>query len=224
MRERLLLLLLGACGTPATPAVPQPSRPVAASFPDDPRPLPHFHSARFALSLPLPDGRAWRIDDHTQEALVATHAPTRSRVTVATFRAEELVGRSQCEALARERRLVARQEEGRPLEEETGLTQETFDTRTVLTVVPGATPDQPLVGHVTAFGGFLRKCFVFDFSTEVDGAAEEPILSARLAFARARILGGMKLDPFAVVQREAPKVPPLPAPSPSPGPARAPSP
>ena len=218
MRGRLLLLLLGACGTPATPAVSQPPKTVAASFPDDPRPLPHFHSARFALSLPLPDGRAWRIDDHSQEVLVATHPPTRSRVTVATFRAEELVGRSQCEALARERRLVAR-EEVRPLEEETGLTQETFDTRTVLTVVPGATPDQPLVGHVTAFGGFLRKCFVFDFSTEVDGAAEEPILSARLAYARARILGGMKLDPFAVVQREAPKVPPLPGPPGSPAPS-----
>jgi hypothetical protein len=55
-----------------------------------------------------------------------------------------------------------------------------------------------------AFGGFLRKCFVFDFSTEVDGAADEPILSARLAYARARILGGLVLDPFAAVQRENP--------------------
>ena len=213
----LLLLLLGACAAPAAPVVPQPVRPVAVSFPDDPRPLPRFHSTRFAASLPLPDGRAWRIDDHSKDALVATHAPTRSRVLLATFRAEELVGRSQCEALARERRLVPL-DDVHPLEEETGLTQETFDTRTVVAVVPGATPQQPLVGHVTAFGGFLRKCFVFDFSTEVDGAAEEPILSARLAYARARILGGLKLDPFATVQREAPKVPPLAPPAPAPPP------
>jgi hypothetical protein len=144
---------------------------------------------------------------------VATHAPTRSRVRVATFRAEELVGRSQCEALARERRLLP-PGELHTLEDESGLTQETFDTRTVVAVVPGTAPDQPLVGHVMAFGGFLRKCFVFDFSTEVDGAAEEPVLSARLAYARARILGGMKLDPFASVQRETPSVQPLPPPAP----------
>jgi hypothetical protein len=181
-------------------------KPVAAAFPDDPRPLPRYRSKRLALSLPLPDGRSWRIDDHSQPELVATHAPTRSRVVVATFPATELVGRGQCEALARDRKLVP-PGELQMLEDETGITQQTFDTRTMVAIAPGVRPDQPLVGHVMAFGGFLRKCFVFDFTTEVDGAADEPVLSSRLAYARARILGGLELDSFAVVQRESPARP-----------------
>jgi hypothetical protein len=211
VRGALLLLALAACGT-AAPAVPiPPNKPVAVSFPDDARPLPHYHSARMALSLPLPDGHAWRIDDHSGDELVATHAATRSRVVLATFRADGLVGRSQCEALAHDRKLIPVVPDLQTLEDVSGITQETFDTRTVVAVVPGVGPDQPLVGHVMAFGGFLRKCFVFDFSTEVDGAADEPVLSARLAYARARILGGLVLDPFAAVKREG-LVSPEPAP------------
>ena len=207
----LLLLALAACGTAAPAVSPPPTKLVAVSFPDDARPLPHYHSARMALSLPLPDGHAWRIDDHSGDELVATHAATRSRVVLATFRADGLVGRSQCEALAHDRKLIPVVPDLQTLEDVSGITQETFDTRTVVAVVPGAGPDQPLVGHVMAFGGFLRKCFVFDFSTEVDGAADEPVLSARLAYARARILGGLVLDPFAAVPRENP-VSPGPAP------------
>jgi len=208
--------LLGACAASATPAVTPPARPVAAAFPDDPRPLPRYHSTRFALSLPLPDGHTWRIDDHSRETLVATHAPTRSRVVAATFRVEALVGRAQCEALAHARNLVP-SGELRVLEDETGITQQTFDTRTVVAIEPGLGPSQPLVGHVMAFGGFLRKCFVFDYSTEVDGAADEPVLSTRLAYARARILGGLELDPFGTVSR-APPAPQASPPSPSPPP------
>jgi hypothetical protein len=175
-------------------------------FPDDPRPLPRYHSKRLALSLRLPDGPTWRIDDHSAPELVATHGPTRSRVTVSVFRTGELVGREQCEELARARRLVPRGEL-RTLEDEVALTQQTFDTRVWVALEVGAGPGQPLVGHVMAFGGFLRKCYVFDFSTQVDGAADEPVLSSRLAYARARILGGLELDPFGVVPRQNPTGP-----------------
>jgi hypothetical protein len=200
------LAVCAACGgpPPAPPVTLPPPRPVAVAFPDDPRPLPRFHSARLAVSLPLPDGHAWRIDDHTQAELVATHAPTRSRVLVAVLRADELVGRQQCETLAHERRLVP-SVDLQVLEQEIGITQQSFDTRTLVAVDPGVGPGQPLVGHVMAFGGFLRKCFVFDFSTEVDGAANEAVLSSRLAYARARILGGLRLDSFDTVTREAPE-------------------
>jgi hypothetical protein len=186
--------------------VPAASKPAAVAFTDGPQALPRFHSHRLALSLPLPDGHAWRIDDHSRPELVATHAPTRSKVIVAVFHADALVGRQQCEAMARDRKLVPAGTL-QTLEEETGLTQQTFDTRTVVAVDAGASPNQPLVGHVMAFGGFLRKCFVFDFSTQVDGAADEPVLSARLAFARARVLGGLTLDTMGAVQREKPAVP-----------------
>jgi hypothetical protein len=215
----LICALAVACAaSPASqPATAPPVRPAAAAFPDDPAPLPKFHSKRFSLHLPLPDGKAWRIDDHTRPELVATHPPTRSKVVVAVLHADELVGRSQCEALARDRGLVPKGDL-RTLEEETGITLETYDTRTVVAVETGSQPDQPLVGHVMAFGGFLRKCFVFDFSTQVDGAADEPVLSQRLAFARARILGGIAIDPLGTVEREKPVGPDAPPPFPGPGP------
>ena len=194
-----------ACG-PSAPAVQPatavaPSRSAPATFPDDPKPLPRFHSKRFALSLPLPDGHTWRIDDHSGVALVATHAPTRSRVLVAVLRSDQLVGRKECEQIARTDKLVP---DGRfrTLEDDVAITQETFDTRIWVALEPGEGPDRPLVGHVMAFGGFLRKCLVFDFSTQVDDAAEEPTLSDRLAYARARIFGGLQLDPFGAVPRE----------------------
>jgi hypothetical protein len=152
------------------------------------------------VSLRLPDGKAWRIDDHSQPELVATHAATRSRVMVAVLRADALVGRQQCEALAVERRLVPRGPM-QTLEEAVEMTQETFDTRIRVAIAPGNDPKDPVVGHVMAFGGFLRKCFVFDYSTEASGAAEEEALSARLAVARARILGGLRVDAFGTVDR-----------------------
>jgi hypothetical protein len=179
------------------------TRARAATFGDDTARLPRYRSKRLSLSLPLPDGSAWRIDDHTSPALIATHAPTRSRVLVAVFRADEPVGRTQCEELARGAGYLA-DGPSRTLDDEIAVTQSTFDTRIRVALRPGSDSRQPLVGEVTAVGGFLRKCYVFDFSTEVGGADDEPALSARLAFARTRILGGLELQPFDAVPRLAP--------------------
>jgi hypothetical protein len=130
--------------------------------------------------------------------LVATHAPTHSRVVVAVLHASENVGRAQCEDLARAARVVP-DDPLRTLEDEVATTQGTFDTRVRVALASGSGPRDPLVGHVMAFGGFLHKCFAFDFTTEVGGAADEPALSARLAFARARILSGLEIDAVAQV-------------------------
>jgi hypothetical protein len=200
---------------PAAAAAQPTSR--AATFPDDDRPLLRYRSHRLALTLPLPDGRAWRIDDHSEPALVATHAPTRSRLVVSVFSADGLVGRTQCEELARSRRLVPESglSEGRDasaertVEDEVAITQGTFDTRVEVTLEPGSGPDRALGGRVMAFGGFLRKCYVFVYSTEVDAATDEAVLSSRLALVRARVLGGLELEPFDAVSRDAPAGPKL---------------
>ncbi|MCL2449113.1 MAG: hypothetical protein FWD17_09210 [Polyangiaceae bacterium] len=163
--------------------------------------LPRYRSKRLGLSLPLPDGQAWRIDDHSRPELVATHAATRSTVRVAVLRAPANVGRSQCENLARDAHLVPAGAM-ETLDEETTVTQGTFDTEVRVGLFVGDRPGEPLVGHVLAFGGSLRKCYVFDYSTEVDGAAQEPALSARLAFARTRILGGLELDGLSPAVRD----------------------
>jgi len=172
-------------------------------FTEDPAPLARYHSKRLAVSVPLPDGLSWRIDDHSNPELVATHEPTRSRLVVAVFHADELVGRTQCEALSRARKLVPAGNL-RTLEDETTVMQQTFDTRVWVAIEPGSGPDRSLVGYVLAFGGFLRKCFTFVFSTQIDSATDEPVLSSRLAFARSRVLGGLELDAFGNVPRDLP--------------------
>ncbi len=203
----VLVCSLLSCASPeATVPVRTPPKTDFAVVAEDPKPLPRYHSKRLALSLPLPDGHAWHIDDHTRAELVATHPPTHSTILVAIIRTDELVGRTQCEELARMRKLVP-VGNLRTLEDEVTVTQQTFDTRIVVAVEAGASPSQPIAGHVMAFGGFLRKCYVFDFSTQVAGSAEEPILSSRLATARARILGALELDPFAAIGRETPTGP-----------------
>jgi hypothetical protein len=187
--------------SPPPVVAPSAANTGPASFSEDSRPLPRYHSKRLTLWLPLPDGAGWRIDDHSQPELVATHAPTLSRIVVGVFRTEELVGRAQCEVLARNRKLVP---EGdlQTVESAVAITQQTFDTRVWVALSAGGGPDRPLDGYVMAFGGFLRKCYVFRFSTRVDDAHSEPVLAARLAYARARILGGLELDPFGAVPRE----------------------
>jgi hypothetical protein len=161
-----------------------------------------------AVSVPLPDGHAWRIDDHSQPELVATHAPTRSKLVVAVFRTDDLVGRGQCEVLSRGQRLVP-PGDFRTLEDGAAITQQTFDTRVWVAIDPGSGPGASLVGYVIAFGGFLRKCFAFVFSTQVDNASDEPVLSSRLAFVRARIFGGLVLDAFGTLPRDSAPVPGL---------------
>jgi hypothetical protein len=178
--------------------MPNPARASggdAAEFNQGAATLPRYRSRRLALSLPLPDGPAWVIDDHSRAELVAKHAATRSTVVVAVLRTTENVGRDQCEELAAKKNLLASGPRS-VIEDEVTMTQTNFDT------VSG--PGSPLVGHVTAVGGFLHKCFVFDFSTRVDRASDEDALSARLAFARTRILGGLELDSFAQVPAQAP--------------------
>jgi hypothetical protein len=175
---------------------PPPGGTATAAFGNGTAELVRYHSRRLALSLPLPDGPSWVLDDRSRAELVATHAPTGSAVVVALIRTEAVVGREQCEKLARERALVP-DVPLEPIEDVVAVTQGAFDTRIVVgleAAAGGGDPHSPLIGHVTAFGGFLRKCYVFDFSTRAARATDAAALSSRLAFARTRILPGLAFD------------------------------
>ncbi len=209
MRGGLLLAVasLAACGgAPAHTEAPlssgsaAPVASIAPSFPDEPK-LAHFRSKRFGMTLPLPDGRGWKIDDHTRPELVATHAVTKSRLVVTLFHTDEPMNRQKCEQLAHDKKLVS----DAPLhlvEDVVVVGPESYDTHVLVAVLPPASPGAALVGHVLAFGGVLRSCFFFDFTSEVADVNDEDALSARLAIARTRILDGITIPPFGQIQEE----------------------
>lgn len=197
MRRGLVLALAAAaCGGAAPPGAEPAKLPAAPTGLADER-WASFHSARHATTLPLPDGRAWRIDDHSRPELVATH-PSGTRVTLRLVQdAGELVNRAKCEAKAREAKFVA----DAPLsvvEETEGIEPSGWDARVVVAVEkrPGE-----LVGHVMSFSSLVRKCVWFHFETRVKAGAEEE-LSDRLAVGRAKIQGRLKLDAFGEVPRQ----------------------
>ena len=205
----------GAAGGGRAPAIPLATAaassapaPAASAFPEEPHRLLHFHSKRFDLTIPLPDGKAWKIDDHTGDALVATHEGTSSTLTVSVLAdPDELMTRQRCEARARQQKLVpAASTSMRTVADERTHVMESFDTRVWVAIEPPATPTQPLVGHVFAFGGYIHKCLFFHYASTVSSANGEDVLSSRLAVARTRILGEMKIDALAEVPRQKPNL------------------
>ena len=147
----------GRGATQSSPAdVALASAPSALPFPDAII-LPSFHSKRFELSLPLPDGKAWRIDDHSHVELVASHAPTRSKLVVYVFADPELMSRQSCEEKARARGLVPNVDM-RTVEDHVAIGPETYDTRLWVTIAA------PKGGGRAAFGA--RFC-LWRFSTKV---------------------------------------------------------
>jgi hypothetical protein len=188
----VLVALLG-CAEQPPPAKGPPVDPGAA-FLNDPKPL-RYRSARFELSLPLPDGRGWKIDDHKTPMLVATHAATDGVVTLDLGMRPELMNRQRCEADARARRLV-NDADLQTVADEVIVGPAQYDSRVAVMVAPGANPHQALAGHVYLFGSYLRKCLFVHYETRQRPGENEETLSARLAVARLQILGGIKVEAF----------------------------
>ncbi len=196
-----LLVAANACGGSAPPPKPV----VAAApveFPLDVK-MPRFHSTRFSVSLPLPDGRDWRIDDHKAPLLRATHPPTSSLVELVVWREDKLQNRAMCEARARELGYVA-DVEADTLESPVESVPEGWDTR--LWAGVESNPNAPRVtAHLMVFGAQMKKCLYFHFATTAP--RDQPdVISQRLAFARVRILREMRLDSIDVVPREKPNL------------------
>ena len=196
----LMLATMAGCGDAPLSAKRAPATAndetarAAAPFPDDERAWPRYHSTRFRLSVPLPDGKTWKIDDHTRPELRAAQASTRSRLTVFASAEPELMNRARCEARARERGLVPT-ESLKTVEDGVTVGPEAFDTRLWVAVDANGDKNAALTGHVMIFGAFVRRCLFLHFETEVASAKDEPVLAARLALAKVRLLGGLALDP-----------------------------
>lgn len=194
-------LLLEGCGGdagtaagPAAPARLEPRGP--AAFATDDAAFGRYHSKRFLLSFPLPDGKQWKIDDRSGSALVATHAPTSSTFTVEVTREAELMSRSTCEARARRSGWVPTGSASTmpTVEEHVQTGPEAYDSKVWVALEPGKAGGA-VAGHVFLFGGFLRQCLLVHYRTEVASSRDEDALAARLALVRTRVLRGLEIDP-----------------------------
>jgi hypothetical protein len=166
------------------PPVPQPLSAAAWGT---------FKSERFELQLPLPDGRGWRIDDHTGPWLSATHAATESALVVRSWTEDGRVTRERCEERARLWRTFpdpARAEEvkARSIDAPAG-----FDTFVSIGVLAGK-PDQPIAGFALAFGGHAHRCFAWAYTTFARGPGAGLLLGERLATMVERSLGKVVIE------------------------------
>ena len=210
MRPWLLAaaLSLAACGPP--PAAPPPPRPSASAPPPAPPPLSGlpwgtFHSERFELLLPLPDGRAWRIDDHRGPWLSATHAASESALVVRSWTEDGRVNRQRCEERARLWRTFpdparAMEVKARSVDAPAG-----FDTFVSIGVLTGK-PEEPIAGFALAFGGHGHRCFAWAYTTLARGAGAAELLGEQLATMVERSLGKVVIESELVprIPREAP--------------------
>jgi len=215
-RALLLLAFASGCGPSQSNVRPEnggattkDAHPRPPQFATDDAGWGRFHSKRFQLSIPLPDGKTWKIDDHSKPELVATHVPTSSRVTVLTTNEEELVNRKRCETRARELGIVPIGDLT-TVDDEAMVGPEAYDSR-VWVALDAGRPGGAVDGHVFLFGAFLRRCLVVHVTTTVPSAKDEDVLSSRLAIARARMIKGITLDPLrttddASVPRDRPEI------------------
>jgi hypothetical protein len=214
-RFPFVLVMLAACADPPPPATPTPRTisdpPVSTAprFPMDDASWGRYHSKRFLLSFPLPDGKAWHIDDHSKPSLFAVHDATSSRVWVMTTQEDELVNRQKCEERARALGWVT-STTLTTVEDQTTIGPEAYDSR-IWVALDAAKPGGELEGHVYLFGAFIRRCLLMHVSTRVPSAKDEDVLSERLALARARILRSLTMDAQrvsddATVPRDKPEI------------------
>lgn len=209
--------VLAGCGDPPMTKAPlggdgpDASPSAAARPPEDatePRAWGKFHSKRLQLTIPLPDGRAWKIDDHRAPELVAVHAATSSRLVILATREEELMNRQRCEERARARGWVTNFSLT-TVEDEIHIGPDAYDSRVWVAI---DTPkDGGLEGHVFLFGAFLRRCLLVHLSTSVPSGKDEDVLASRLAVGSARIVKAISIAPprttdDAVVPRDRPEI------------------
>ncbi len=189
-----LALAAGGCGggapAPRAPSpAPAPGPPEAAGW--EASPWGRFRSLRFDVSLALPDGHAWRIDDRRTPWLVAEHAATSSRLRLRAFRDDEPRNWSKCEARARELDpgLPALE---RVVEERSAGLLAGWDARAWAMTRPAA--DGALEGHYLFVAANVRKCLVAHFATRASGRAAGAVVGARLGDVAERVLGALRVD------------------------------
>lgn len=168
----------------------------APEYSDIERSWGKFHSKRYAVTVSLPDGKAWKIDDHKAPELVAVHPPTQSRLSLIATEEVTLMNRQRCEERARRTRFFDLKETTlTTVEDEVHVGPEAYDSR-VWVSIDASKADGSVEGHIFLFGAFLRRCLLIHLATSVPSAKDEQVLASRLAIASTRVVKGVALDPL----------------------------
>ena len=200
-------MIVAGCGASA-PLASSPSRPTPAASAEAPASFEGtrwgtFHSKRFELSLGLPDGSSWKIDDHKSPWMRAGHEATHSTILLRSWSEGENVTRKACYARARE------WEPGLPDLETLPLIDDGMrklvgdkDARVAVGVAPPAAPGASTGGFVVAVVGSVRRCIVVAFQTQTGGPTAGDEVAGRLALIADRLLPSLKLDQSFAPSRE----------------------
>lgn len=143
-----------------------------------------FVSKRFGVRVPLPEGRGWRIDDHVENWLSATHGRTGSVLLVRAWREDKIINRAGCEEKARLWRKLPERAGVELMERKAVNVPPDFDTVVEVGVVPSKGQGKGAPGRIDAFamafGGRAHRCFTYVFTTSAEGQAAEQIVGERL--------------------------------------------
>jgi hypothetical protein len=194
----LSAMFAGACASasgPPAPAAPPsgPSASAPASF--EGARWGTFHSKRFELSLALPDGSAWKIDDHRSPWLRATHDATSSSLVARVWNEDSNVTRTSCYARARGWDAMLPDLDTEALIDD-GIRKVlgTEDARVAVGIDARPRSSQGVLGFVVTIVGSVRRCMVFAFQTRAEGQAGGDEIASRLALITERFVPSLKLD------------------------------
>jgi hypothetical protein len=191
-----------SCGPPArkpTAISASASAPASASADLADTRWGQFPSKRFDLTVPLPDGTAWKIDDHRTHWLVAEHPGSSSVLRVRLWHEQEVMTRDRCEQRAREwTRDLPVLADARIVDRHAApeVPAPGYDTEIVTGIA--ANKNDRVDGFVTAFGASMKRCVALVFTTSASGPTASGRVGDRLGVA-GRILEGVTfhsdLDP-----------------------------
>jgi hypothetical protein len=142
-----------------------------------------FVSKRFDLSMQLPDGHEWRIDDHKTNWMVAIHPGSSSVLRARIWREPSIVGRAACEQRARDwTRDIPVVQDSRVVDRHPApeLPEPGYDTEVVTGVVRAQAASGSADGYVIAFGASMKRCFAVVFTTSARGVDASERLGDRL--------------------------------------------
>jgi hypothetical protein len=165
-----------------------------------------FHSARFELSLDLPDGAAWRVDDHKTPWLVAIHERTRSTLQVRSWNEDRPATKHRCYERVRQwKQGLPDIDTAHAIGDELRHLDAGVEARMVSGIdVPEGSPN--ISGYAIAVGTLVRKCIVIIYQTEASRPSGPAALADRLAVVSETVMAKVRFDRMLSPVRETPGV------------------